>query len=145
MSEDKARESALWKWIASAQNLIVNPLDLHMVRIENDVSKNTPDVEGCYRGFTFFVELKSLATLRQLPQKLTQGQAMFLHARAMAGGAAYLLLELPEGRYLLPGNVALDLVDPQLPAFSLRDLEAVSLIRPKATALEVLKAICGII
>lgn len=78
-----------------------------MQRIENSVKRGTPDVEACYNGRCFVVELKALGDADDLRAELTTAQAMFLNARAVAWGASWLLVQVGARRYLLSGRDAL--------------------------------------
>ena len=103
-------EKQLWQWLKSAENAEL-PYALHWQRIENRVKKNTPDVEGCYAGRAFTIELKSINKVYELRKKLTAGQAMFLYSRWRAGGRSWILIEVQgQRRYLIPGNKAIDLL-----------------------------------
>lgn len=138
----KRDETALWKWLKSATLDIESPTDLHMRRVENSIAANMPDVTGTYKGFSFWCELKSLETAAHLHHALRTGQAMWLYSRAVAGCATYVLLEIAgTRRYLLPGNVAVDLTERTYIEPELRDI---SLIHPFAPPIDCLMAMCGI-
>ncbi len=141
MSKDKSAENALWEWLKGARADLEDPNMLHMERVENSTKPNTPDVNGCYRGYTFHVELKSLASVADLRRKLTIGQAMWAYSRSVAGGASYILIEIAgKRRYLIPGNCALALLEPiQEP-----QLNDASIMNATDAPIECLMAICGI-
>lgn len=139
----KTRETALWKWLRGAISDIVNKNELHWQRIENAIDNDTPDVEGCFKGVSFVIELKTVERVAQLKQKLTPGQALFLHSRWMAGGSSWLLVQVGHGlqaprRYLLPGNFAPDIFTDELHEPLLNDA---SIINPCDPAIEVLYTI----
>lgn len=112
MSDEKARENRLWKWLSGARKTF--KLSLHMSRIENAVGSGMADVEGCLRGDQFWIELKSVARPARastpLRPKFQPKQAPWLRRRVEAGGRAYVLVQVGSGsdarRYLIHGRLA---------------------------------------
>lgn len=138
----KRDESSLWRWLKSAEQDVESPCDLHLRRIENSIAAGTPDVSGTYKGYSFWCELKSLAAASDVRCALTTKQAMWLHSRALAGCATYVLLEINgTRRYLLPGNVAVDLTERTYTEPELSDVSLINIFDPP---IECLMAMCGI-
>lgn len=110
------RESSLWSWLSRAESSYGR--HLHMNRTENVAGVGTPDVEGCLDSRCFVVELKvaerparpTTAIRTQSPIKTEQVD--WLMARKMAGGRAWLLVQVGERhearRYLLDAVHAAD-------------------------------------
>jgi len=105
------RENSLWKWLkATADGMRPH---MHLGRVENSVEEGYPDVEGCYNGFSFHIELKvadrparkSTPIRTQSPVKQTQVD--WLRERREASGRAWILIQVGTGRsarrYLLDG------------------------------------------
>lgn len=116
------RESSLWKWFERANDLVPDPELglLHMRRVENLVAEGDPDVEGCYKGGAFNIELKvaprpSRPTTRVLgPADIRPKQVPWAKARWKAGGQSYFLIQVGSSRsarrYLIPGHRASGIV-----------------------------------
>lgn len=105
---DKRNETALWNWFSKAVEKRLSELSqrerLHWGRVENSVKAGYFDVEGCWNGVSLAIELKSLSEPYQIKSKLTGAQAMALYSRAMAGGRAFLLAQVKDRYYLVPGK-----------------------------------------
>ncbi len=105
-----SRESSLWRWLAKAR--ISLGLDLHMTRVENSVGSGMPDVEGCYKGVHFWIELKSVKRpIRKttlICPKFQPAQIPWLKRRALTGGNVFVLLQVGGGSnraiYLISGS-----------------------------------------
>lgn len=105
----KTRESGLWRRLQLSWRAISG---LHAQRIESSAGLGVPDVEGCYRGASFWVELKTAArparasTRVHLPH-FTTDQRDWLLRRHEVGGCAWLLVQVGTGAqlslYLLRG------------------------------------------
>lgn len=110
-----AREKSLWKWLSQARDHELVGDGLHMTRVENTLEEGFPDVEGCWDGGAFWIELKSVArpareTTRVLaPDDIRPKQPPWLTKRWCAGGNAFMLIQVGERskarRYLIPGNI----------------------------------------
>jgi len=110
------RESSLWKWLQQAEAKLYFTPDLHWRRIENLVAEGDPDVEGCYRGVCFNIELKvadrpARETTRVLgPADIRPKQIPWAKARWTAGGSSYFLIQVGSSakahRYLITGGLA---------------------------------------
>lgn len=83
----------------------------HLIRVENWAENGTPDVNGCWQGKEFWVELK----VAELPKReitpvavphFTEDQRRWLHNRSVAGGNAYLLLQVEREYLLFKGDAA---------------------------------------
>lgn len=95
----------------------------HLIRVENSVLPGTPDVNGCYKGFEFWIELKTISRWPTragsiLIPHFTPQQRIWLKKRCAARGSAWLLLRVDATRehFLLYGADAA-----QLPADATRD------------------------
>jgi hypothetical protein len=78
----------------------------HLVRIENGVALGTPDVNGCIDGMEFWWELKEMPRWGRPDEPFhiehyTREQRLWLRARGLAGGRAYLFLRIVTPRTLL--------------------------------------------
>ena len=108
-----ARETRLWEWMRDGLKHTPN---LHMRRVENLVSEGDPDVDGCWNGSYFEVELKGCdrpAREGKLDFDLRQSQALWHRKRWRCGGNLWLYIRVGVGpatrRYLIPGKWTYDL------------------------------------
>lgn len=109
------RESSLWKWLQQAEKKLDFTTDLHWRRVENLVAEGDPDVEGCYKGRAFNIELKvadrpARPTTRVLgPSDIRPRQIPWAKARWAAGGRSYFLIQVGSSatarRYLIAGKL----------------------------------------
>lgn len=103
------REASLWKWLKDGTRHLFPDLDLR--RVENVVERGTPDVEGCWEGRQFWIELKCVGFPRYVDERIgvrfEPAQLPWLRRRARAGGACHVLVQVGSGqkarRYLVPG------------------------------------------
>ncbi len=101
-------ESTFWTWLRTGLKKLEN---LDIQRIESKIGSGVPDVEGCWNGKTFWVELKACdrpkRATSQLEFKISQGQIIWLKRRWRCGGNAFLLLRVGCNRdakiYLIKG------------------------------------------
>lgn len=107
----KIRESNLWNWLREGGRPLRPDLDLQ--RIENLVGVGTPDVEGCYQGSQFWIELKAIDDSGSLDVEVSPEQVMWHRRRHLAGGRSWFLIQVGSGsramRFLIPGYRADDL------------------------------------
>ncbi len=130
------RETQLWRWLAEARK--VHREKLHMTRVENSVSAGMTDVEGCYDGTQFWMELKCATRPKNANTKIKPrfqpAQVPWIERRVRAGGQAFVLLQVGQGaassRYLIPGNEVAALARGMTEA----ELDAASAIPPKSPA-----------
>lgn len=132
----RARESGLWAWLRDGA-----PADCVLERIENSVSRGTPDVVGCApSSLVFWCELKAVA---RRPSgdvwcELKPEQASFLRRWAVAGCKTFVLVQVGVGhtarRYLIRAADCLELLKP-LPEVLLAGL---SICRGKNTPKEII-------
>jgi hypothetical protein len=98
----KTRERSLWRWLAKAR-----ADGCHLERIENVLSRSTPDVEASAGVGGFWVELKSAerparrTTLIRV--KFQHGQSRWLERRWNFDRCAWLLIQVGPARYMIPG------------------------------------------
>lgn len=103
-----ARENLLWQWMHE-HGRHMRMLDMR--RVENYLTKGTPDVDLCYWAHQAWVELKGcnapVNASSQLRYELTPLQAMWLTRRWDVGGSSwvYFRVGINRGirRYLVPG------------------------------------------
>lgn len=138
----KTRENRLWGWLKKGGASFKQRL--HMGRVENAVGEGMADVNGCLQpGPDFWIELKTEArpvrTDTKIRPKFQPGQAPWHRRRRVAGGRAFVLLQVGSGngarRYLLPG----ELVPSMARGMTEKRLEELSLITPVASAEEVIQ------
>jgi hypothetical protein len=137
-----AKEKSLWVWLARA-NIILGEA-LHMRRVENLVGEGDPDVEGCYLGGAFNIELKACSrpardTTRCIgPADIRPGQVPFARMRWKAGGQSYFLIAVGHAhqaqRYLIPGIHANNII-----GASELGLQAISITEGGVSAVDVIK------
>lgn len=138
------RESSLWKWLSEAEKKLDFSPDLHWRRIENLVGEGDPDVEGCYFGNAFNIELKvaerpARTTTRVLgPADIRPKQIPWAKARWEAGGSSYFLIQVGSSakakRYLIRGCDASKIV-----GATEEDLLSMSIIATDADQVRILR------
>jgi hypothetical protein len=104
-----ARENRLWEWMRGA---LRGTAGLHLVRVENLCSVGDPDVEGCYNGMYFEIELKGCDRPDKdgrLDFEVRQSQLLYHRRRVRCGGNTWLYARVGQGtsirRYLVPGHL----------------------------------------
>lgn len=137
-----AREVRLWEWMRDGLRGVAG---LHMVRVENRVSTGDPDVEGCYQGGYFEVELKGCNRPKhggRLDFEVRQSQLLYHRKRVRCGGNTWLYVRVGQGRdiarYLIPGSLV---YDTDWPNVTEEQLEGVSVLPAQHTPLELLAKI----
>ncbi len=106
-----SHEAALWKWLRNGSKHLSK--HLHICRVENSIMKGYPDVEGCYSGMNFHIELKSSPLPKRKSTLITidisDEQIRWLNKRWRIGGSCFVLLRVGTHRnitrYLIPGNL----------------------------------------
>ncbi|AME18068.1 hypothetical protein AAT1_02042 [Pseudomonas phage AAT-1] len=103
-----AREVRLWEWLRDGLRGVEG---LHMRRVENLVSEGDPDVDGCWKGRYFELELKGCdrpARDGRLDFDVRQSQVVWHRRRWKCGGNVWLYVRVGKGRdvrrYLVPGS-----------------------------------------
>lgn len=136
-----AFESSLWQWFR--KGLRGQP-NLHMVRVENSVGAGYPDVDGCYEGKAFKIELKRVSKLTRdgrIQVKFRPMQQPWLKKRWSSGGLSWLLIALGEGRnsrrFLIRGCDVDGLED-----CPISHLEDISVIAENAKPIDILETAC---
>lgn len=112
-----AREALLWKWMHERGRVL--PM-LDMRRVENTLTRGTPDVDLNYWGHQAWVELKGCDSparaTSQLVYELHPLQSMWLRRRWAVGGMSWLYFRVGLGmhvrRYLVAGCRAEELEKP---------------------------------
>ena len=98
----KTLEKSLWKWLSSARRP-----GFMIQRIENTLSKSTPDVECSTGGGGFWIELKTAYQPKKeettIRFKFQRGQSEWLVNRWGLDRGAWLLVQVGRDRYLIPG------------------------------------------
>ena len=94
-----AREHNLWTWFR--EGLKGQP-GLHVKRVENAVSQGDPDLQGCWCGTYFEVELKGLDRPSRPETELDVGlrtaQVSYLETRVACGGNAWVYVRVGRDR-----------------------------------------------
>lgn len=89
--------------------------ELHMQRIESSTGSGVPDIEGCWAGESFWIELKAVDVKPTKPGakagvKIRPAQINWLERRWNVAGNAYILIRLGKNYnatcYLVPGDRA---------------------------------------
>ena len=100
----KGPEAKLWQDVKKALK------DAHLVRIENKVGPGIPDVNGCYKGIEFWLELK-VSKCNYIG--LSKFQKAFINERSKHGGKVFVLARPLTGSVIkVFDSVTLDL-DPK--------------------------------
>ena len=112
-----SHEALLWDWMHEHGKTMPG---LHWQRIENGLARGTPDVEGCYQGRSFWIELKAEnrpkreTTPIRLPMRIEQ--VRWLAKRHAVLGSCWVYvrvgLRTEAARYLIRGNWAHQLLEP---------------------------------
>lgn len=135
------KERSLWTWLRDGTK---GAPTLDMERVENGVSRGTPDVDGVYKGRSFKIELKRVTLLQNSRGNVRVDfevmQVPWLRRRWERGGAVWVLLTVDGAgrrprRYLVPGNLA-----ERLENIPESDIQSLSAIDPQADAVAVLEA-----
>lgn len=91
-------EKNLWRWLSKARITLRDKL--HIIRVENHIISGVPDVEGCYDGEQFWIELKSIKKpIREktlLNVKFRPAQIPWLLRREKANGKAGVLFSITD-------------------------------------------------
>ncbi|ATS92232.1 hypothetical protein [Stenotrophomonas phage DLP4] len=110
-----AREVRLWEWL---RDQLRGTPGLHMRRVENLVSSGDPDVDGCWNGLYFELELKGCDRPKRdglLGFEVRQAQVVWHRKRWRCGGNTWIYARVGKGRdvlrYLVPGFKAQELAD----------------------------------
>lgn len=130
-------EKNLWAWLKRGTE---RSRVLDMERVENSVGEGTPDVDVCYKGIEFKIELKT-GTVTKIHSyvrvKFRPKQLPWIKRRTKTGGRCFVLLQIGRHRYLIPGKLCEVFRRTDL---TLGELEAVSLTSEKSSAIDVLEA-----
>lgn len=134
-----AREVRLWEWMR--EQLRGTP-SLHMRRVENLVSEGDPDVDGCWAGQYFELELKGSdrpARGGLLDFDVRQSQVVWHRRRWKCGGNLWLYIRVGKGRdlkrYLVPGSFTKQVKE----GVTEETLADMAVLPPDHTALEMLR------
>jgi hypothetical protein len=140
-----AREVRLWEFLRDGLKGVAG---LHMRRVENQVSSGDPDVDGCYSGRYFEIELKGLDRPARASTPLDLGirksQVIWHRKRVRAGGNIWLYIRVGKDRdlrkYLVPGSLT-GILEANPPTEEA--LEKLAVLPPIHTATQVLSKING--
>jgi hypothetical protein len=135
-----SREVRLWEFLRDG---LKGTEGLHMRRVENQVGVGDPDVDGCYQGCYFEIELKGTNRPAHASTPIDLGirksQVIWHRKRTRCGGNNWLYIRIGVGagvrRYLVPGKFV-----PALAACNVTEaaLGALAVLPPVHTAEQVL-------
>ena len=99
------KESAFWQLVKK------NLPNTHLQRIETGgTGRGIPDLNGCYKGVEFWVELKVVNAGKMI--RLRPEQIGWLVKRSMHGGRSFVLVRTPDAQiYLYPGKDAREVLE----------------------------------
>ncbi len=104
----KPLEKSLWQWLAGARGVSV-----HLERVENSLSRSTPDVNASVGRGGFWIELKTATepVRKETPiaVKFQRGQVGWLRRRWDVDRGSWVLVQVGRLRYLVPGYYAPEL------------------------------------
>lgn len=134
----KTLEKSLWRWLSSARRT-----GFHLERIENSLSRSTPDVECSTGGGGFWIELKTAERPKKedtpVRFKFQPGQSDWLITRWVLDHGAWLLVQVGPSRYLVAGVHARLLED----GITEAEILDMSVIHQGASPIEVLIVASG--
>lgn len=93
-----ATEATLWDWAKQCRRVFGNTI--HIERLENLVGAGHPDVEGCYEGVQFWLELKVAkrparpTTKLRFGSPLRDSQVEWGKKRIAVGGRVWYLIQV---------------------------------------------------
>jgi len=145
-----AIDGGLWAWMGPKCKTIEG---LHIERVENSIGTGRPDVNGCFKGSGFDIELKrgwEEKTSDKIKIKFQKSQPGWLRKRWKVGGNAWVLIKVAMGAkmrlYLIRGcDIGATTVvgDDLVWNTNERHLADISVIRTDADAEEIIKASAG--
>lgn len=134
-----SREVRLWSWLRDGLRGVQG---LHMRRVENLTSEGDPDVDGCWLGRYFELELKGCDRPKRdgfLDFDVRQSQVVWHRRRWRCGGNVWLYARVGKGtdvrRYLVPGCLTGQVQEGVTEA----DLARMSVLPPGHTPMELLE------
>lgn len=130
-------EKNLWAWLKRGTK---RARELDMERVENGVGEGTPDVDGCFEGGDFKIELKTGSyTIRHhyVRTKFRPKQLPWIKRRTKVGGRCFVLIQIERHRYLIPGSKCDIFTRTDL---TLNELELASIVPIKSSAMDVIRA-----
>lgn len=138
-----ARETRLWDWLRDG---LGGKPGLHMRRVENGISEGDPDVDGCWEGRYFELELKGCNRpanpATPLAIEVRQAQVVWARRRWKCGGNVWLYVRVGFGRdvrrYLVPGSLATIVRD----GVTEEQLRGMSVLPPDHSATQLLERAC---
>jgi len=133
-------EKTLWRWFQKGTRHLER---LHLQRVENCLKRGVLDVEGCYRGVAFWLELKAAKeepvnpNARVACEPLKPEQQNFITHRLAAGGNVWLLYGVGRHKYLMHGSDHYQLA----PHPKFQTLVRRNCCHPKATPQDIMRKI----
>lgn len=105
-------ENTAWKWLR--ENL--KGKGRRLQRIENIVGSGMPDINGCFNGREFWIEVKApkepkrpSTPLFGSNHKVSQEQKNWFMEQRQSGGRGYLFIDTDQRRILIDGKFADDI------------------------------------
>lgn len=95
---------AVWRYVRGK----LLPPGVHATRIENEIGAGFPDVHYTYRGISGTLELKFLRK-KNLPfgeEGLNKDQRIWIRDEVKAGGIVWLVADVNDHIFVLPGKIA---------------------------------------
>lgn len=93
-------EKNIFNWLKRYKSTM-----LHMERVENKVSRGTPDVEGCYKGVHFNLELKYCLLPKKedsmLNFKTQPSQPPWWKKRVKSGGNVFIIIQIGKNKHMI--------------------------------------------
>lgn len=138
-----AREVRLWEWLKEGTRDIKG---LHMRRVENRVEDGGPDVDGCWNGRYFELELKGCDRPVRgggLDFEIRRSQYLWHRRRRKANGNIWVYIRVGKGReikrYLVSSDHIAEIFNNGVTEQRLAEL---TIIPPDHTPKELLQVAC---
>lgn len=102
-------EKSLWNYTRTGLSQAIPSHERRITRVENAAGQGTPDVTYCIRGKAGWLELKFLEKFPHRKdtvvrcEHFTTEQRTFMHDESMAGGRAFLWVQVGSEYFLFDG------------------------------------------
>jgi hypothetical protein len=145
-----AIDGGLWAWLGPKCKMIEG---LHILRVENSIGSGYPDVDACFKGRAFKIELKHGETFKKsdaVTVVFQKEQPGWIKKRWRCGGNVWVLIKLGMGHkmrlYLIRGCDIGGISDGEKVVWktSERYLSDISVITPNADVETIIRTAAGI-